>query len=99
MSPCCSSTRRAASPCGRRVCVATRIAANERRPIWASSSLRDVQDRGLTVLDAVTDPVDARRARHVLAENQRVLDFVAALSDFDFSRPAGYSGVACVDAR
>ena len=49
-------------------------------------TLRDVQDRGLTVLDAVTDPVDARRARHVLAENQRVLDFVAALSDCDFEQ-------------
>jgi galactokinase len=49
-------------------------------------TLRDVQDRGLTVLDAVTDPVDARRARHVLAENQRVLDFVSALGDFDFEQ-------------
>ena len=50
------------------------------------ATLRDVQDRGLTVLDAVTDPVNARRARHVLAENQRVLDFVAALSDCDFEK-------------
>jgi galactokinase len=47
-------------------------------------SLRDVQDRGRSVLDAVTDPVDARRARHVLRENQRVLDFVAALGNCDF---------------
>src|SRR6185437_15845857 len=29
--------------------------------------------------------VDARRARHVLSENQRVLDFVAALGDSDFA--------------
>ena len=41
-------------------------------------SLREIQDRGLAVLDGVTDPVDARRARHVLTENQRVFDFVAA---------------------
>ena len=31
------------------------------------------------------DPVDARRARHVLTENQRVLDFVAALGDSNFA--------------
>jgi galactokinase len=49
-------------------------------------TLRDVQDRGPTVLDAVSDPVDARRAHHVLSENQRVLDFVAALTDYDFER-------------
>ena len=39
-----------------------------------ASSLREVQDRGLSALAAVNDPVDARRARHVLTENQRVLD-------------------------
>ena len=43
------------------------------------SSLREVQDRGTSVLDEVTDPVGARRARHILTDNQRVLDFVAAL--------------------
>jgi len=36
-------------------------------------------------LSAVTDPVDARRARHVLTENRRVLDCVAALRDSDFT--------------
>ena len=51
----------------------------------AVSSLREVQDRGPSVLAGVTDPVDARRARHVLTENQRVLDFVAALGDSDFA--------------
>ncbi|BBX27477.1 galactokinase [Mycolicibacterium alvei] len=35
-------------------------------------------------LTAVKDPVDARRARHVLTENQRVLDCVAALASADF---------------
>jgi galactokinase len=48
------------------------------------SSLRDVQHRGVGVLDAVADPVDARRARHILTDNQRVLDVVAALEDSDY---------------
>jgi galactokinase len=50
-----------------------------------ASSLREVQDRGPSVLAAVADPVDTRRARHVLSENRRVLDFVAALGDSDFT--------------
>jgi galactokinase len=45
-------------------------------------SLREVKD--LTALDKVSDPIDARRARHVLTENQRVFDFVAALGDSDY---------------
>jgi galactokinase len=49
------------------------------------SSLRDVQGRGLSVLEAVTDPVDARRARHVITDNQRVWDLVAALDACDFA--------------
>lgn len=36
-------------------------------------------------LHRVTDPVDARRARHVLTENQRVLDCAAALASADFA--------------
>ncbi len=55
----------------------------------AVSSLREVQDRGPSALSsvsaAVTDPVDVRRARHVLTENQRVFDYVAALRDSDFT--------------
>jgi galactokinase len=47
-------------------------------------SLREIQDRGLSVLDGVTDAIDARRARHVLTENQRVFDFVAAVSDSNY---------------
>lgn len=50
-----------------------------------ASSLRDVQDRGPSAVTAVRDPLDARRARHVLSENQRVLDCVAALADSDFA--------------
>ena len=48
-------------------------------------SLREIQDRGVAVLDGVKDPVDARRARHVLTENQRVFDVVAALGDSDYA--------------
>jgi len=48
-------------------------------------SLREVQDRGESVLDGVTDPVDARRARHILTENQRVTDAVSALGRTDFA--------------
>ena len=47
-------------------------------------SLRDVQDRGVAALAAVTDPVDARRARHILTDNQRVLEVVAALDNSDY---------------
>jgi galactokinase len=50
-----------------------------------ASSLRELQDGGPSVLEAVTDPVDARRARHVLTDNQRVWDLVAALDYRDFS--------------
>ncbi|MFZ0904304.1 MAG: galactokinase, partial [Mycobacterium sp.] len=48
-------------------------------------SLREIQDRGLSVLDKVTDAVDARRARHVLTENQRVFDFVAAVNGSEYA--------------
>jgi galactokinase len=48
------------------------------------ASLREVHD--ISALAQVTDPVDARRARHVLTENERVLDVVAALSDSDYSK-------------
>lgn len=49
------------------------------------ASLREVQHLGVEVLDGVADPVDARRARHVLTENERVLDFVAACAELDFA--------------
>ena len=49
------------------------------------SSLREVQDGGPANLASVRDPIDARRARHVLTENRRVLDVVAALSAADFA--------------
>jgi galactokinase len=50
------------------------------------SSLREAQQGGPSALTAVRDPVDARRARHILTDNQRVLDVVAALRDSDFAR-------------
>ena len=50
------------------------------------ASLRDVQNGGTSVLESLSDPVGARRARHVLSENQRVLDFVAALDECDFPK-------------
>jgi len=49
------------------------------------SSLREVQERGVSVLAAVADPVDTRRARHILTDNQRVLDVVAALEESDYA--------------
>jgi galactokinase len=48
------------------------------------TSLREAQHGGLSALSGVADPTDARRARHILTENQRVLDFVAALGLSDF---------------
>jgi galactokinase len=48
-------------------------------------SLREIQGCELSVLGGVTDPIDARRARHVLTENQRVFDFVAAVRGSDYT--------------
>jgi galactokinase len=48
------------------------------------SSLREVQDRGRLALDPVVDRLDACRARHVITENQRVLDFVDAMRQSSF---------------
>lgn len=45
-------------------------------------SLREADE---AVLDRVQDPVDRRRARHVVTENQRVLDCVAALGASDYT--------------
>ncbi|MCF6385352.1 galactokinase [Mycobacterium sp. MBM] len=42
-------------------------------------TLRDLQDHSPQVLRTLPDSEDARRARHVLTENQRVLDTVEAL--------------------
>jgi galactokinase len=65
---------------------ASRRAACERAAAdLGVASLRDVQDADMSVLDRIADPVDARRARHILTDNQRVLDVVAALEVSDFA--------------
>jgi galactokinase len=48
-------------------------------------TLRELQDLGPQVLTALPDSEDGRRARHILTENQRVLDTVAALQRSDFA--------------
>jgi galactokinase len=53
------------------------------------SSLREVQATGVAALASVADPVDARRARHILTDNQRVVDVVAALEESDFAAIGG----------
>jgi len=49
-------------------------------------TLRGAQDWGVAALERVADPTDARRARHILTENARVLDFVAALEATEWSK-------------
>jgi galactokinase len=49
-------------------------------------SLREVQDDGVEVLDRLADPVERRRARHILTDNRRTLDVVAALEHRDFEQ-------------
>ena len=61
------------------------------------SSLRDIAD--LSAVAAVRDPVDARRARHVLTENRRVLDFVVALRDSDFATAGSILNASHVSMR
>lgn len=64
---------------------ARRLSCERAAADLGASSLREVGDRGPADLGAVRDPVDARRARHVLSENQRVIDCVAALGDGDYA--------------
>lgn len=49
------------------------------------STLRDLQEKVPQVLTALPVSEDGRRARHILTENQRVLDTVAALQRSDFA--------------
>lgn len=49
------------------------------------SSLRVVQNQGLRALSGLRDGVDVRRARHIITENQRVLDTADALHAGDFA--------------
>lgn len=50
----------------------------------AAAALGVASLREAASIQGVADPVDGRRARHVLTENQRVLDCVAALASSDF---------------
>ncbi len=52
--------------------------------ILGVDSLRRVQ--GHDILDRIEDEVDRRRVRHILTENQRVLDSAQAMADGDFRR-------------
>ncbi len=47
--------------------------------------LREVQARGTAALSALIAPEDVRRARHIITENRRVMDFVEALAVSDFA--------------
>jgi galactokinase len=53
---------------------------------FGAATLRDVNLQQLDADDGALDPVAARRARHVLEENQRVIDAVEALRAGDIAR-------------
>jgi galactokinase len=57
-----------------------------RRQYPAVGSLRDVTPQMFEEAEAWLPPVLARRARHVLSENARVMQFVAACREGDFER-------------
>ncbi|MCZ4278109.1 galactokinase [Rhodococcoides yunnanense] len=61
-----------------------RAACTRAARVLGVGSLRDVQGR--EVLDEIEGVVDRRRVRHVLSENQRVLDCAEALAASDFPR-------------
>ncbi len=63
---------------------ARRVACERAAADLQATTLRDIWDRGHAVLDEIHSTIDARRARHVLTENARVFDFVAALGNSDF---------------
>jgi galactokinase len=58
---------------------------NERRAACASieAEIGPLRTADLVAVDSLADPVLRRRARHVVTENQRVRDFVAALAAGD----------------
>ena len=63
----------------RRIRRAAGILRSRARQRWASHSLRDLIVDDLGRAQALLDDVTFRRVRHVVTENQRVLDTVAAL--------------------
>ncbi len=60
---------------------------NERRASCAAieAEIGPLREASLSDLDQLVDPVLKRRGRHVISENQRVRDFVAALERGDLS--------------
>lgn len=60
---------------------ARRRSCEEASAILQVSSLREID--GIAQLEAIADPLIRRRARHIVTENQRVLDTVKALEDGD----------------
>ncbi|MGV0852712.1 galactokinase [Mycolicibacterium phlei] len=64
---------------------ARRASCEQAAAALGADSLRDVQDRGVAALADAADPDTVRRARHVITENQRVLDTVEALEAADFA--------------
>lgn len=64
---------------------ARRLSCERAAADLGASSLRAAADRGPADLGAVRYPVDARRARHVLTENRRVIECVAALRDSNYA--------------
>jgi galactokinase len=52
----------------------------------AAGIIGPLRDACLEDLSAIADPTLRARARHVISENQRVLDMVAALTDGDLAR-------------
>jgi galactokinase len=51
----------------------------------AEREVGSLRDAGLDDLSQIADPVAKRRARHVITENRRVLDFAAALRSSDLT--------------
>jgi galactokinase len=61
------------------------VAALQARDAWVRA-LRDADDAMLAACAASLDPVDVRRASHVIAENQRPAAFADALATADLGR-------------
>ena len=65
-------------------CAAAVAAVRERQP--AVASLRDVSSHALAGFEGSMAPIPMRRARHVVSEDERVEDFVAASRAGDLAR-------------
>lgn len=61
---------------------ATRVSEARR----AADLIGPLRDADITTVESISDPTIRRRARHIVSENRRVLDFVAAMRAGDLSR-------------